>query len=198
MARGCPRRERLLELAELLPHLAEGIACRGPIEPDARRFLAHACRGMQRRKIRRQAAQHRPIGIGRFGGALGGFDARPVRSTSALSVTTVSAKTWGWRRIILATIAIHDIVDREVSGLGCDLRLHDDLQQEIAELVLEVDGLGRSDGVEDLVGFLEQARAQALPGSARGPTGSLRVRAAVSRRRSVRRTRACVQRPRSR
>src|SRR5262249_46602866 len=58
--------------------------------------------------------------------------------------------------------ALCDVGDREASSLGGELRLEDDLQQEIAELVTERRGLAVLDGLEDLVDLLEQIGSQAL------------------------------------
>ena len=48
-----------------------------------------------------------------------------------------------------------DVVEVEVAGLGGHLRIEEDLQEEVAELVFEVRPGSALDGVEDLVGLFE-------------------------------------------
>ena len=68
-------------------------------------------------------------------------------------------------------------------------RVIDDLQQEIAELVLEVGEIAALDGVGDLVGFLDRVGRDGLETSARDPTGSpvtgVRSAAMISIRREM-------------
>ena len=55
-----------------------------------------------------------------------------------------------------------DVGDREPAGLGRELGLEDDLQEEIAELVTERIGVAALDRLDDLVGFFDHVRPQAL------------------------------------
>ena len=56
--------------------------------------------------------------------------------------------------------ALERIGDREVPGLGLELREKDRLEQEVAELFAQRRVIVAVDRVEDLVGFLEHERLQ--------------------------------------
>ena len=54
--------------------------------------------------------------------------------------------------------AIEDVGHRELSGLAGDLAVEHDLEQQVAELLDEVVDVVLVDGVQHLVGFLDQVR----------------------------------------
>jgi hypothetical protein len=69
---------------------------------------------------------------------------------------------------------LDDVRDVEFPGFGGELRVKDDLQQQIAELLRELPGIAAVQRVQRLVGLLHQIRAQrivrllAVPGTAAG------------------------------
>ena len=75
---------------------------------------------------------------------------------------------------------------RERARLGGEGGVEHDLEQQVAQLLLEVVAVAASgrrlDGLEHLVGLLEQVAGERLRGSARGPTGIARAGCAPARR----------------
>src|SRR3970040_2251258 len=57
-----------------------------------------------------------------------------------------------------------DVGHRELAGCGGDLRLQDDLEQKVAQLFAQRRRVVLVDGLERLVGFLQEMRAESLRG----------------------------------
>ena len=101
------------------------------------------------------------------------FCSSQARVCASAPSMTASANTCGWRRIILSDKARDDVVEsrRAPASLG-HLGMEHDLEQQVAELVLERGHVVALDRVGDLVGFLDGVRddgAEALleiPGAA--------------------------------
>ena len=62
----------------------------------------------------------------------------------------------GWRRSILSLIAGDDVRQIEIAGFLGHAAVEDHLEQQIAELVLEIGHVVARDGVGDLIGFLDR------------------------------------------
>ena len=75
----------------------------------------------------------------------------------------------------MSAIALQRVGNREVAGLGLELREKHRLEHEIAELLAQRGVIVRVDRLEHLVGFLEHERLQrvdgllAIPRTAVGP-----------------------------
>jgi len=150
--------ERFLQLRQLLAHLGQGLGGRRPVEADARRLLAEPCRGMQRRQLRRQAAQHRGV-LRAAPRALLRLDARPVpRDLGAVRDRGVAEDVRMAADHLRRHVGAH-VLGGELALLGGDLGVKDDLQQEVAQFLAQRRRLGAIESVEHLVGLLEQAGA---------------------------------------
>ena len=66
-------------------------------------------------------------------------------STAPASLATASPNTWGCRRTSLATMPASDVVDAELALGEAQLRLEDDLQQQVAELLAVIGGVAGGD-----------------------------------------------------
>ena len=88
------------------------------------------------------------------------------------SATASPPNTCGCRRVILSQTRCSDVIHRELPGLGPDLTVEDDLEQQIPELLHEVIPRALIDGVDDLVRLLDDIRDEERSGSARGPMGN--------------------------
>ena len=82
------------------------------------------------------------------------------RLTSDAVRASASPNTCGWRRTILDGDRRPDVGHVEHAGLGRELRVEDDLEQQVAELARELRGRARVERVVDLVRLLEQVVAQ--------------------------------------
>ncbi len=60
-----------------------------------------------------------------------------------------------------AAMSARHLVESEAVFLGGDLRVEDDLQQQVAEFLAEVGVVAIVDRLDDFVGFLDHAGAQA-------------------------------------
>ena len=76
----------------------------------------------------------------------------------------MSPKTWGCRSTIFVDQAPHDVVDREVSGFLSHAGVEDRLEQQVAQLALQLPHVLPLDCVGDLVGFLDRVRRDRLEG----------------------------------
>ena len=100
------------------------------------------------------------------------------RLTSDAVRASASPKTCGWRRTIFVARAACDVAQVEDAVLGGELRVQDDLEQQVAELPGE---LGRGAGLErvvDLVRLLEQVVAQRRVGLLAVPRTAVGLRGA--------------------
>ena len=66
------------------------------------------------------------------------------------------------------------VTDVEVTGLGGHLRVEEDLEEKIAELILEVGPRAALDGVEDLVGLFERVSFDRVEGLLAVPRAAIR------------------------
>ena len=87
-----------------------------------------------------------------------------LRRTASESVATVVGKDVGMAADELGVQIGGDVAMVEVAGLGGHLRIEENLQQQVAELVLEVGPGAALDGVEDLVGLLERVALDGVEG----------------------------------
>ena len=55
-----------------------------------------------------------------------------------------------------------NVVDRELARIGGDLALQHYLQQHVAELLAQMNGIARLDGIDRLVGFFDHVLGNAL------------------------------------
>ena len=68
----------------------------------------------------------------------------------------------------------NDVVDGEAALFGGDLRVEEDLEEEVAEFLGKLDVVARVQGIEDFVSFLDEIGAEggmsllAVPGTAAG------------------------------
>ena len=93
-------------------------------------------------------------------------------STCSTSSTSHVAEDVGMAADDLVVDPADDIRHAEAARFGGDLRLQHDLQQQIAQLLLQRGQVVGVERVQRLVGFLQQVRARATGASAPDPTGS--------------------------
>jgi hypothetical protein len=74
----------------------------------------------------------------------------------------------------LVADARSDIAKGESTGFLCDAAVEHDLEQEIAQLVLEIADVATGDRVGDFVGFLDRVRRDCRPGLRSIPVTSIR------------------------
>jgi hypothetical protein len=55
----------------------------------------------------------------------------------------------------------NDLLERESTALASHLRVHDDMEQQVAEFLTEVRIIGPLDGIDHLVAFLDEKGAEA-------------------------------------
>lgn len=147
------------ELSQLLLHLVEHRGGIGPVEAVAGGPLPDPNGGEEGRQTLGELIGERS---GRLRGALGGFDAVPG-AANLFGVARLSVREDVW-------MAAHEFADQrpghvvEVEGpfFSADLRLEDDLQQQIAKLVPVALGIPRFDGFDDLVDLLDGVRQERM------------------------------------
>ena len=59
---------------------------------------------------------------------------------------------------------LEEVGHRELAALPGDLRVEDDLEEEVTQLLAEVTRVAGVEGVQDFVGLLDQERAEGLAG----------------------------------
>ena len=89
-----------------------------------------------------------------------------------------------------------DVVDREPRLRARELRLKDDLKQEISHLFLEDIPMGRVDGVDDLAGLFVHVLAERLEGLFAIPGAPARAQEALHESDESRKGRAVLHRER--
>ena len=136
------RCDRLLQLGQLLLELLEHGRQRGPVEADPRGFVLQLDGARQRRQPT-GTSPSRPASASALSSPL----VRSQNPGAAPAARSASVpNTCGWRRIILAVIASTTSANANALALLGHARVIDDLQQQIAQLVLQAvrDHRGRS------------------------------------------------------
>ena len=94
--------------------------------------------------------------------ALLGFDLVPDSIHVACAASASIAEHMRMPADHLPRHALDDIAERERAGFFRHARVIDDLQQQIAEFVLEISHIAPLDGVCDLIGFFDRVRRDRL------------------------------------
>ena len=197
--------DRRAELAGFLDDLRERTVDVGPVEADLRRLCADLGRVGERRHRAWNAVEDRrpllllaldvfPVGEHLIDGTVAGTD---------IDHLAVAAEHVGVAADQLVVDARRDIGDRETSLLLGDRGVELDLVEEVTKLLDEVIvgrrvvGVERLEGVDDLVGLLQEDTERATRGSARCPRDTARGACAPTDgsvrtpRRPARRARGC-------
>ncbi len=155
------------QLGGFLAHLVEDGGERWPVEADAGGFLleldgaregGEAARHV-REKGRGGRLRRRRACLGAGGPLLGLLDrlqALPGALRHAGGARLLVAEHVGMAADHLRGDGLDDIGEGEGAGLLGEAGVIDDLEQEVAELVLEIDEILALDGVGNLVGFLDR------------------------------------------
>ena len=179
----------LAQLVGLLDDLVEDALERRPVVAEVGGPLLHLLAGGERRQRRRDAVERarsarsrrRRLGLAASAPASARSSAL-IRShwrfTSDAVRASASPKTCGWRRTIFVRDRGLDVGQVEDAGLGGELGMEHDLEQQVAELAGQ---RRRGPGLErvvDLVRLLEQVLAQRRVGLLAVPRAAVRARAA--------------------
>ena len=65
---------------------------------------------------------------------------------------------------------VDHVGDGKLAAFGGQLRVEDDLEEQVAELLAQLRVVAAFDRVDDFVGLLDQIAHERLRGSVRGPT----------------------------
>ena len=148
-----------LELVELAVNVGDDMGGIGPVEADTGRALLQLGRTGQGREPGRHAVERRgtvSMPLGRRS-ALGRLLGLPVDGLGFGAVDTrLVAEDMGMAPDHLLGNATGDVVEGEVAGFLGHAGVEDDLEQQVAQLVLQVREVLFLDRVGDLVGLLDR------------------------------------------
>src|SRR5450759_136834 len=144
----CALVAHLTQLRYLFVELLENTVRVRPVEALAGGMVLH----LDRRHHRRQARRHRD---GRFLAFLLPLYALPVDRYLLGGVSLHRSEDVGVSALELLGDSFYDLCEVEPAALSRDLRLEDDLQQQVSQLFARVSPVPGVDGVNGLVGFLE-------------------------------------------
>ena len=146
---GCPGRRPVPELADLLLHFFPRPRRLGEVEADARRLLLHPVGAEQRRELARHALQD-----GRL--PLGHLDLLPVLEHLAGAAHADVPEDVGVTSDELLRLGLDDVVQGERAVRLGDDAVEDDVQEDVAQLLLQLVRVAVVDGLDGLVGLLDE------------------------------------------
>src|SRR5437016_3362124 len=157
---------RLTELLELLADLVQRAVDVRPVEAHVRRAALQRPGPLQRRQGPLDPVERRLPAVFRR------LERLPIPTHFLGTADDGRAENVGMAANQLLTDRIGHVAHGEVTSLCRDLGLHQDLEQDVAQLFAELGHRLLVDRLQDLVGFLEHAGAQrrasllAIPGTA--------------------------------
>ena len=161
----------LVQLGQLLVHLGARPVGVGPVEADRARLLAGARGAQEGRGALRDAVERAVLPLL---GLLDGLELGPVREHRPCVLGHDVAEHVRVAAHQLGHDPPRHVVDAELPFGEAELGLEDDLEQEVAELLAVVGHVPGGDGVDHLVGLLDEVgdqrlqRLLAIPGAAVG------------------------------
>ena len=150
-----------LDLADFFPDLGKHQPCIVPVEAHRRRLGLQLVGAHQRRQAGRNAIQQ-PLGrFAAVGGALGlllGFFLLPEAFGGTGSTRILVTEDMRMAANHLGGDGLDHVAELEQAGFSRHLGVIDGLEEEVAELVLEVVHVTAGDGIGHLVGFFDRVR----------------------------------------
>src|SRR3546814_929220 len=139
-----------VKFVQFLDDFVAGTVCVRPVKPDARRTLLKLFGAFQRRQSKRDAGE-RTMLFRRC--ALSGLDVLPAGAGPIAEDMRMTADH-------LFRDRLYDVSKRECAGFRGYLTVIDDLEKQIAKLVLQRGQIISVDCIGDLIGFLYRVRSE--------------------------------------
>ncbi len=152
----------LVELAELLRHLGAHAGEVGPIEANLGRLLADPLGAQERRQVGGHSVERAPdLALALM---LGGFELGPVLERLVRVLDPHIAEHVGVAADHLLADSLDHVVDAEAALARPELGLKQDLKQQVPELLAVLGRVIAVNGLQDLVGLLDQVGLEGLEG----------------------------------